>query len=708
VTDHGLTLEVLYDGTYHVADVLTRTRVTYTRGSETGDNDTEPAACPLELDDPLNLWAPRSPASPLYGKLGVATKGRLTVDGSVRLAGNLVDWTPKRPLKGRGRTAVQLAGVLRRLGRGRDPLRPALERASIASGAVDYWALGDGQQATSGANSVAGGAPAAPTGSFAGPDFNGLDGSLVPAGLAALPDFSAGGMLASTVRGTSTTSWRAEFFFGMAANSADSVTYTTPFQWRTGGGIQTWQLDVLDTSAALHGYSPFLAGTPFFATIYSGVGPRLDDGRVHHVVLEVSQTNSTTMAYSAYFDGVLVDSGNNTTGGSIGQQQVGAPAGWTANPYTSTAVLSVGGVGFWSPKPVALVDYAAVSAYAGELTTTRFTRFCGELGVTPTVVGSSAIAMGPQTTAPILDQLDEIARTDDARIFETRTDAGALTMRTGASILNQTAALTLSRNVGILPPLDPVYSDRGLRNDVTAKAPDGSSGRISQDTGPRNTQDPDDDPQGVTRYASGWDVNPATGSALLDAAGWRVNLGTWDDVWYAAVTVSLDAAPGLISAVNAVDIGDMITLSGLPPEEALDTVDLLVVGISEEIRAKGREVTFHCVAYGPYRVGVLAATTGDTDPLVGHAESDSAVTAAAVAAGAATFTVTASPLWTTVADDFPQDVVVGGQRLTISGVSGASAPQTFTVATTPGARKISYPIPSGALLSCYQPLILTL
>jgi hypothetical protein len=713
VTDHSLQLEILVDGTYRVADVLTRTAVHYTRGSESGDNDTEPAVAPLELDNPLNLWAPRSPASPFYGKLGVNTAARLTVDGSVRLAGYLADWVPRRPLKGTASTSVQLAGVLRRLGRGRDPLRPALERATLASGPVDYWSLGDGQQATTGANSVAEGAPAAATGSYSPPDFNRLDGALVPAGLAALPDFTNFGLLEATVRGTSTTSWRVEFVVCIVADSVDALTYLTTFRWYTGGGIQTWQLDVIQDSAEFHGYSPFLAGTPFFGTVYSlgsGIGHRLDDGQVHHVALEVTQTSGTVMAYSVYLDGALTDSGNNTTGALIGQQQVGAPRGWTANPTDISAnnLLSVGSIGFWSPKPATPVDYAAVGAYSGELTTTRAARLCAEIGVTLTVTGTSENTMGPQTTAPILDQFDEIARTDDGRIFETRTVPGALTMRTGASILNQAAALTLSRNTGLLFPLEPVYSDKGLRNDVTATSPDGSSGRVSQDTGPRNTQDPTADPQGVTRYTSSWSVNPATGTALIDAAGWRVNLGTWDDVWYAAVTVSLDAAPGLTTAVNAVDIGDMITLTDLPPEEALDSVDLLVVGISEELPPKQRRVTFHCVAYGPYRVGILAATTGDVDPLVGHAESDSAVTAAAALAGAATFTVTASPLWTTDSDDFPQDVVVGGQRITITAVSGSSAPQTFTVTTAAGGRKINYAIPAGALVSCYQPLILAL
>lgn len=38
-----------------------------------------------------------------------------------------------------------------------------------------------------------------------------------------------------------------------------------------------------------------------------------------------------------------------------------------------------------------------------------------------------------------------------------------------------------------------------------------------------------------------------------------------------------------------------------------------------------------------------------------------------------------SPLWTTNAADFPFDIAVGGERMTVAGITGASSPQTFTV-----------------------------
>jgi hypothetical protein len=42
-------------------------------------------------------------------------------------------------------------------------------------------------------------------------------------------------------------------------------------------------------------------------------------------------------------------------------------------------------------------------------------------------------------------------------------------------------------------------------------------------------------------------------------------------------------------------------------------------------------------------------------------------------------TTSTSPLWTTASGDVPFDIAVGGERMTVTAVSGTSSPQTFTV-----------------------------
>ena len=38
-----------------------------------------------------------------------------------------------------------------------------------------------------------------------------------------------------------------------------------------------------------------------------------------------------------------------------------------------------------------------------------------------------------------------------------------------------------------------------------------------------------------------------------------------------------------------------------------------------------------------------------------------------------------SPLWTTAAADFPFDVTIAGEQITVTNITGTSSPQTFTV-----------------------------
>lgn len=707
MADHGVIFELFYDGVWNAAPVIsTRNSIKYMRGTDTSGGGTDPAKATATIDNRSGDYAPKSALSTLKGKIGQNTKGRLIVDSSVRMTGEVASWKPTRNQNGSDRTTpIELAGVLRRIGRGRDPLKAPLTRASIASGPADYWPLDDGKSASSGANAMAGGYPMVAVNGSPPIGWSGLDEGLVPGGMTTLPALN-GGSLSATVRGTSSTSWRMEAVLGFEANSLGPTDQVISLTWVTSGGINTWWLEHGVDYLIIYARSNYILGLPFGGVVVGSSDPRFDDGRLHHVAIDVVQTTAVDMHYEIYLDGVLVNSGTNSTGTIIGRQQVGPPSSVVINPDNDTRMLTAGGIGFWSPHPTTPVDYDALNGYAGETAAARFSRLCDEYGITATVIGDpdETQTMGAQQTVTLLEQFDEVARTDDASIFETRDDIG-LTMRTGVSKMNQTPVLTVSYVGQIQPTLDPVFGDEGIRNDVTATNPSGSSARVVQEDGPHNVQLPEDDPEGVGRYQTSVQVNTAADDALTDVAGWRVNLGTFNGTWYAEFTVDLDMAPSLIGAVNAVDIGDVIVLADLPAEEALDSVLCMVIGIEESLPPKRRLVTFHLMPADPYRVGVLANTTGDTDPLVGYLEPDDSTTHAAVSAGASSFQVDVSgPLWSTASDDFPQDVLVGGQRVSISAITGASSPQTFTV--KPLGLQVVYPIAAGSTVVPYQPTVL--
>lgn len=69
------------------------------------------------------------------------------------------------------------------------------------------------------------------------------------------------------------------------------------------------------------------------------------------------------------------------------------------------------------------------------------------------------------------------------------------------------------------------------------------------------------------------------------------------------------------------------------------------------------------------------------DEILGRADTDGSQLDDGITDSATTFdvAVTDGPLWTTDSGEFPFDVMVGGEVMTVTAVSGASSPQTFTV-----------------------------
>jgi hypothetical protein len=634
-----MALELYYNSQWNDAPVYERDGCVVMRGTNDIGNDTEPASGSSTIDNRSGDYSPRSLVSNLRGLIGQNTKSRYVVDGEVVLTGEMAAWRPERDVGGDAWTKAEVGGVLRRIGRGKDAFRPALRRAYDFDPPHLLWPLDDPKDTTIAAGSY----PLVVNGpvEFAGElGVAGANGSLwCGVGVdATIPEL--GGYLRADFPsdGFSATGWQVEFSGRYHTSAPDGL---------TAGVIFT--VGVREGSGQLN----FVMNTALW------------DGASHHVSFWLYQDGADVKADS-YRDGVFANTqtvGVGTTLGlpnSVILNSIGVDDG--------LRLPSLSYVAFYTSFHDPAERGAAAYAWRGETAGDRFTRVCLEQGITPTVVGDvdDTVPMHVQPLDTFLGILDEIARTDDAAIFETRDSVG-LTMRTGASRQNQAPVLTVSYIGEVQPPLRPEYGDRGIRNDVTAQGSIGPDQRVEQLTGPRNIQAPEDDPQGVGRYATSLDVNPSTVDALYNAAGWRVNVGCFDGTWYAEITVDLDAAPHLTDDVALIDIGDVLELTDTPEDESLEAFRGLVVGIRNKTGTHRRLVTFYCIPAEPYQTGVLAETTGDTDPFVGHLETDGTVTYAAIAVGATTFrVVTTGPWWTTDEDDYPYDLIVDGQRVTVT------------------------------------------
>ncbi|XTZ16419.1 hypothetical protein ACQSSU_03180 [Micromonospora echinospora] len=642
-----------------------------------------------------------------------------------RYYGEVASWQPDRtedfdPTAGRGDawTNIEAAGILRRLKQGADVLASPLRRVLSDLAPTAYWPLEDLDGAAGGASAVDGVAPMAPYGysrfqipgsggapqSAAGlPKFGTGDG--IP-GSAPVPDWTQGGVLVGRppVPTSGTQSWRVAFVAVFPRDRQDAA--TTFLGWTvTAGTYTSWRAQATSSGLFITARDP--------ATGINGYGVttatiNLFDGLAHMIEVE-GRTTGGLLDVRVYIDGWEYGSLE-----VLAAPNLAYPPGWvdTITPNTLEwksgepqveGMPQLGHIAVWQPSAPISGHVEAMRGHTGETTAERFLRLCAERDVPALVVGDTdqCPTMGAQRIATFTDLLAEIERTDDGILFEPRDWLG-LVLRTGASLAGQSAALTVDYAAEqFAPPLAPVVDDQGVHNDITARSPvTGGSARAVRESGPMSVLPP---PAGIGRATTQVDVNPADDARLSDYAGWALHKGTVDQVRFSAVTVDLVASPELTAGAAAVDVGDRIDLTGLPVDLAPGDVPLLAPGSIETVGSHTRRITYNATPYAPYE----QVATADGEP---RAVADGSTLAAGVTASATTLqlaTTAAGGLWTTKAAAFPLDLRVGGERVTVSAISGTSSPQTATVSAR-AVNGVARSWPAGTEVGVWTPAVAAL
>jgi len=110
----------------------------------------------------------------------------------------------------------------------------------------------------------------------------------------------------------------------------------------------------------------------------------------------------------------------------------------------------------------------------------------------------------------------------------------------------------------------------------------------------------------------------------------------------------------------------------LPP----DGISQIVQGVTERLGGYIFQIDFCGVPESPYEVLVL------DDPVHGRLDTDGCTLHASISSSATSLgadTAAGFPLWTTAAGDFPFDIQMAGERMTVTNITGTSGTQTFTV-----------------------------
>lgn len=590
--------------------------------------------------------------------------GKTTVENwYTRFYGEVSTWPTRWGPSGYDAAAtITASGILRRLSQGTKPLESTLRRRIPSFNPVAYWPMEEDRDASQAYSPIPGVRPMRLTDVQMGADDS------LPGG-SALPTLGPNAAFSGTVPSAPAGEWHVELVYRLDQ-------HPTSIQWlldvHTTGAMRVLHLALVPDGIQLIGEDD--DGKP--TMLINGTAPNFT-GRWARLRLYARSSGGTTTIYLTWI----------TVGGS-GLEHT---ATYTGSPGRVTRVakpgengtelqgMSIGHIAVFSHtlytgRAFAFADHG----FTGETAADRIARLCEEEGVPVRVIApEGSAAMGPQRPGALVALLEECAQADGGLLAEDPERLG-LTYRARTTVYNQPVKLPLryGQSREVQPPLEPVDDDLHVRNDVTRTRPSGSTARAVRETGRLSVQPP---PAGVGRYDDTDTVNVATDAQLAEHAGWALHLGTVDEPRYPQINLNLAKAPHLIPAVVGLGLRDRLTITGAPPQWAPGTIDQLVQGWTETLRVREWTMQLDCVPASPWTVGVVE------DEELGRVDTAGTVLASAVTATASVLEVraTAGEPWTTDPADYPLDLAVGGEMVTVSSTTHA-AQDTYTRTVTGG------------------------
>ncbi|WP_051820648.1 hypothetical protein [Streptomyces flavochromogenes] len=595
----------------------------------------------------------------------------------VRLAGEVPAWPPQRDASGADRTVpITPAGILRRLDAGNKPLESAYLRFIRAAGPLECWPLTDGTQAT-GAASLVTTTQLLPLFSLGSGPLQWSEGKIADwiepvAQIPPTTDATMRGLIPDSV--AAAIGWSADLAVSGLVDGSIDLQIVDRGLGTDADNRFGFTLD-LDAAGNQITLSVVAVGATSSSSSLLGTvaAPGCFDDQPHSIRLTViPQPAFSNTAWYIYVDGVLQKSGLYAV---IVKAPLSARLGWFQNAVTSETP-SVGFLSVWPiTGPTAHTMHTALMGFQGETAGDRFLRLCDEQGVPAVLKGSAddTTALGIQQRERFLDALASIARADGGYVLEQRAER-ALLYRPRATLYNQPPALTLDYASGVISdPFKPQDDEKLIENDVTVTREGGTFAQVSRETiaqGPNSVA-------AIGRYDVAHTLSLADDSQPLQQAGWRLHVGTTDSLRYPQVTVDLGNPRvwPLIRAIYLADVGDVLRLINLPADDGPDAVDFLIRGYKETVSEKKWQVTFVCTPAAPYNVLRLGAT-GYARLSTGGSQLTSGINTTATTLSV---TTTGAAVWSTAAGDRPFDIAIGGERMTVTNVTGATSPQTFTV-----------------------------
>lgn len=568
---------------------------------------------------------------------------------------------------------VEASGILRRLGQGTSALKSTMYRGYTSASFTPkaYWPCEDGTDATQIASGLTGHpAMTIQPGANPLPDFASHTAFKCSA---PLPTFNGTQWTGLVPAYTVPSPAKVQVWFLMQVPAGGALDEEGICAVYTTGTVQRWSI-LYDSAGTgnLRIIATDAAGTEL---VNNSINFAVN-GKLLRVDLELLQNGA-----NVEWDLNILEVGQAiglVGGGTISSQSIGRCTAVVMNAGADHTTIACGHISVHDQIRNLFDLNEELAAHDGETAGRRIARLCSEEGVTFRGLGDldATSPMGPQLPAELVDLLREAEATDGGILFEPRDFLG-LAYRGRESLLVQTAWLQLDYDAFHLSEFEPVDDDQHLRNDVTVQRPDGASARAVKETGTLSVLTP---PSGVGTYDEAVTLNLQADAQLPDMAGWRMFLGTVDEARYPKIGLALHrpvfvASSALTQAAEDLDVGDRLLVADPPAWLPPDDISQLALGFVETMANFTYRIEVNCAPERPYSMAGIYEPIGSSDSRYSSDGStlNEALTTTETDVDVAT---PSGPLWSHDDGDF--QLVVGGEVMTVTAVSGASSPQTFT------------------------------
>lgn len=632
------------------------------RGKLWADGDDEPAEWTVTTED-SELTTGRGLGFMTFRFSGNSNPGALYVEydditiTALEFVGAVSQWPLRWNKRGTNAWApIQANGILRRLSQGSVPSKSPLTRNLPTHGPSGYWPLEDGTDSASFASEITGGREAVYSGVSPGVDTS-LAGAIRTPTLSSATGWIRGQVVRTSTAGTG---FSAMFFCKFASLPGGETTLATV---STTGRVVQWNIRADNTGFILRAYDA--DGTKVVDDVSLSA---IDITQWFAIQVETSTSGSTT-TWGMTWHQVGRDSTFWGMGSTFSSSLIHRATGATLG--AGTLLSGVSFAHLWlGPDTLPFVTEdsfrAIASGYEGELAADRIARVCEEEGIPVLIEDGDTMPLGAQREGTPLEAIYSAADADFGILYETGVGLG---FRPRAARYQQAVDFELvvsSGHLGDAP--EPTFDDQRVRNSITVSRTGGSSATLTDDAHILR--------EGL--YPDSVTINVETDDLLLSHAGWRLYLGTRPDLRWPGIALNLARSPALIPYWLGRRPFPRITIETGLPQVAGAEPDVIVEGYQATLWPDGWEIRLSASAAAPWDIGtlddsLLRLPSGGSVLFEDLDTTETVITVFSAEGEARPWWPSTEPGWTGF------DIIIGGEVMTVSGVSIAAEAQNLTV-----------------------------